>query len=270
MCAAAGAVAVGYGFTGAHPMAAVAAADLCATVIVFLFSLFFDNSSVYDPYWSVAPVAIVVYLACQSNAFPGARQVLVVALVLFWAMRLTWNWIMRWRGLGDEDWRYADFRPNRAYWAVSFAGFHLFPTIAVFAGCLPLVPVFLSASHAFGVIDVVAIAVACGSIIMEMKADKDLRMFRRKPRERGELLTNGIWNWCRHPNYFGEVAFWWGIGLFGIAADPSYWWALCGAMLITALFLFVSIPMMDRHMLKRYPGYQERMKKVPGFIPFVF
>jgi steroid 5-alpha reductase family enzyme len=182
-------------------------------------------------------------------------------------LRLTWNWLLRWQGLADEDWRYADFRSNRAYWAVSFAGFHFFPTIAVFAGCLPLVPVFLSASHAGGAVDVLAVIVTCGSIIMEMKADRDLRVFRRGPRSRGELLTSGIWGWCRHPNYFGEVAFWWGIGLFGLAANPGYWWTLSGAVIITALFLFISLPMMDRHMLKRYPAYQERVRSVSGFLP---
>jgi steroid 5-alpha reductase family enzyme len=196
------------------------------------------------------------------------RQVIVIALVCFWALRLTWNWLLRWQGLADEDWRYADFRSSRGYWAVSFAGFHFFPTVAVFAGCLPLVPVFLSAPHAAGVLDVLAVIVTCGSIIIEMKADRDLRDFRRRPREQGELLTNGIWNWCRHPNYFGEVAFWWGIGLFGLAADPGYWWTLSGAVVITALFLFISLPMMDRHMLKRYPAYQERINSVSGFLPF--
>lgn len=267
--AAAAACAFGAGAlcSGAHPLALAAAADAAATVTVFLFSVILDNSSVYDPYWSIAPMGIILYFAWQAPAFPDLRQVIVVALVCFWALRLTWNWLLRWQGLADEDWRYADFRSNRAYWAVSFAGFHFFPTIAVFAGCLPLVPVFLSAPHAAGVLDVLAVIVTCGSIIMEMKADKDLRVFRRKPREQGALLTNGIWSWCRHPNYFGEVAFWWGIGLFGLGADPLYWWTLSGAVIITALFLFVSLPMMDRHMLKRYPAYQERVKSVSGFLP---
>jgi steroid 5-alpha reductase family enzyme len=254
--------------SGAHPLAVAAAADVAATLVVFIFSVILDNSSVYDPYWSVAPIGIILYFAWQAPSSPDLRQGIVIALVCFWAIRLTWNWLLRWQGLKDEDWRYSDFRSNRAYWAVSFAGFHFFPTVAVFAGCLPLVPVFIS-SHAIGVIDALAVIVTCGSIIMEMKADRDLRLFRRKPREQGELLTNGIWSWCRHPNYFGEVAFWWGIGLFGLAANLAYWWTMSGALIITALFLFISLPMMDRHMLKRYPGYSMRIKTVPAFLPFV-
>jgi len=58
--------------------------------------------------------------------------------------------------------------------------------------------------------------VTCASIVLEMKADKDLRVFRSKHRSAPELLTEGIWSWCRHPNYLGEVIFWWGIGLLGL------------------------------------------------------
>jgi steroid 5-alpha reductase family enzyme len=264
--ACASACVAGRAFAGANPLVAAGAADLAATVTVFLASVLLDNSSVYDPFWSVAPAGIAVYFACQSNTFPAARQVLVLALVAVWAARLTWNWVLRWRGMGDEDWRYADFRSNRAYWAVSFAGFHLFPTVAVFAGCLPLAAVLLFPAHPPGIVDGCAFCVTCAGIAVEMKADKDLRVFRRRPRDRPALLTDGIWSWCRHPNYLGEVMFWWGIGLFGIAAGVR-WWTLAGAVLISALFLFISIPLMDGHMLKRYPEYRDRMKNVPGFLP---
>jgi steroid 5-alpha reductase family enzyme len=258
----------GHGFVGAGALLVIAAADLAATLAVFACSFFLDNSSVYDPYWSVAPMAIVAYLAWRSGNLTDPRRVALMCLVAFWALRLTWNWLLRWRGLGDEDWRYADFRPSRAYWVVSLAGFHLFPTVAVYVGCLPMAAVMLLPARHLGIFDGWALLVTCASIVLEMKADKDLRVFRRKRRSAPELLTEGIWSWCRHPNYLGEVMFWWGIGLFGIGAGASWWWSLCGATVITALFLFISIPLMDRHMLKRYPAYTERMKAVPGFFPF--
>ena len=33
-------------------------ADTAATVFTFVFSVLFRNASVYDPYWSVAPIVI--------------------------------------------------------------------------------------------------------------------------------------------------------------------------------------------------------------------
>ncbi len=267
LIAAVSACGTGLLFTGRHPLAVAALADITATAAVFLFSVILDNSSIYDPYWSVAPAGIAAYFLCQSPGFPSVRQVLLMLLVAWWAARLTGNWLLRWRGMGDEDWRYADFRFSRAYWLVSFAGFHVFPTIAVFAGCLPLVPALLSPSRSPGAWDAIALVVTVLGIIIEMKADSDLRIFRRRHPTTRELLTSGIWSWCRHPNYLGEVTFWWGIALFGISANPSWWWTAAGAGLITALFLFISAPMMDKHMSSRYPGYRERMKQVPGILP---
>lgn len=34
-------------------------ADVCATLVVWLFGIIFKNSSIYDPYWSVQPIVII-------------------------------------------------------------------------------------------------------------------------------------------------------------------------------------------------------------------
>ena len=80
-----------------HPFIAVAFADLSATLWVFLFSLMTNNSSMYDPYWSVAPLPIC-YLdtSIQNLVF---IQKLVILLIAVWALRLTLNWIMWWRNI---------------------------------------------------------------------------------------------------------------------------------------------------------------------------
>ncbi|NOX86944.1 MAG: hypothetical protein GXO86_13440, partial [Chlorobi bacterium] len=44
-----------------------ALANGVATVIVFIFSVKYNNSSVYDPYWSAAPVFIVFYWLLKSG-----------------------------------------------------------------------------------------------------------------------------------------------------------------------------------------------------------
>jgi hypothetical protein len=42
----------------ADPIAFAGAADVLATVVVFLGSMLWNNSSMYDPYWSVAPAVM--------------------------------------------------------------------------------------------------------------------------------------------------------------------------------------------------------------------
>jgi steroid 5-alpha reductase family enzyme len=255
---------------GAHPLGAVALADLAATLAVFAVSVAVDNSSVYDPYWSVAPIVIAPWIAAQPVAAdaPLARQALVIGLVTLWGLRLTYNWARGFDGLGHEDWRYVDLRrkTGRAYWLVSLFGLHTVPTVMVYLGCLSLYPA-LTSPRPLGPLDGLAAAVTLGAITVELVADEQLRAFRKERRE-GEILARGLWAFSRHPNYFGEVGFWWGLYLFAVAASPEAWWTGIGAVAITGLFTFVSIPMLDRRSAERRPAYAEHMKRVSALVPW--
>ncbi|HEV8324060.1 MAG TPA: DUF1295 domain-containing protein [Myxococcota bacterium] len=259
---------------GARLWVVLALADLAATIVVFGFSRAFDNSSVYDPYWSVAPMVIAPALALSpaGAAAPALRRALVVALVLAWGARLTYNWAHGWQGLQQEDWRYVDLRrtTGRAYWLVSLVGLHLMPTLSVYLGCLALLPALAAGGRSPGPLDAGAALLAAGALAMEAVADEQLRTFRRARPAAGETLAAGLWALCRHPNYLGEIGFWWGVFLFALAANPRAWWAVVGPLWITALFVFVSVPLMDRRALARRPGYAAHMARLPALLPRPF
>jgi steroid 5-alpha reductase family enzyme len=261
------ALAVAAPFSSAHPILVAAVADLAATVMVFAFSVLLDNSSVYDPYWSVAPPFVAAYWAAHGEL--GLRQIVLLALILAWAVRLTVNWARRWDGPTDEDFRYREIRgkTGRGYWPASFVSIHLMPTIWVFLGLLPLYPA-LAQRSSVGILDGLACLVTAGAIAIETIADQQLRRFLRSPREPGAVLASGLWARCRHPNYLGEVTFWWGLFLFGVAAEPNWAWSVIGPLSITALFVFVSVPWMDRHMLARHSDWAQHAKGLPALIPW--
>jgi len=256
---------------GLHPLWVVLVADVAGTVAIFAFSLAFGNSSFYDAYWSVVPPLVVVYLALVPAAASGdrARLLLVFTLVSLWAVRLTWNWARGWTGLAHEDWRYVDFRhkSGRAYWAVSFAGIHLFPTLQVLLACLPLYPAVVSA-RPVGWLDAVAALVTLTGIAFELVADNQLRRFVRSRPPRERILDTGIWAWSRHPNYFGEISFWWGVWLFGMAGAPRWWWTVLGPLAITLMFVFASLPMIETRMAERRAGWAEHVRRVPLLVPW--
>jgi steroid 5-alpha reductase family enzyme len=258
-------------FPDLHPLWVVAIADVAGTFVVFGFSFAFGNSSFYDAYWSVAPPVIATYLALVPEAAGGdrARLLLVVTLVMFWAVRLTWNWARGWTGLGHEDWRYQDLKQKsgRAYWGVSLGGIHLFPTAQVFLACLPLYPALVS-QKPMGWLDAVAAVVTLTGIAFELFADNQLRRFVRSKPPRGALLDTGLWAWSRHPNYFGEMSFWWGVFLFGLAADASWWWTVVGPLAITLMFRFASLPMIETRMAERREGWAEYVRRAPLVLPW--
>ncbi len=255
---------------GRDPILVALVADVVATAVVFAFSLALGNSSMYDPYWSVAPIPIVVYwaLAPGGAAAIPVRQAAVILLVTAWGVRLTANQMVRWHGLSDEDFRYADIRrkTGRFYWPASFLGIHLFPTALVFGGLLGAWPALSGPARPIGWLDSAGVVVTALAIAIETVADLQLRRFMSSPRERGATLDTGVWAWCRHPNYLGEIGFWWGLWILGFAARPT-WWAAIGPVAITALFAFASIPMKDRRMLENHPEYAERMRRVPALLP---
>ena len=255
------ALGTGWALHGQGPIFVAALADVVATIVVFAFSARHDNSSLYDPYWSVAPIPIAAYWASGAPSGPGLRAILVLVLVAVWGARLTANWVARWRGLDDEDFRYSEIRrrTGRLYWPASLVSIHLLPTAWVFLGLLATWPALATEGRPPGALDVFALGVTAAGIAIETVSDRQLRRFLRSRRDPTAVLETGLWRLSRHPNYFGEITFWWGLWLFGMAADPGCAWSAIGPVSITLLFVLVSIPWMDRRMLSRHAGWAARM-----------
>ena len=236
-------------------------ADLVATLVIFGFSIAFRNSSFYDAYWSVVPLPIAWYWALHPElvGVNPIRLGIVIFLLALWGARLTWNWTRGWKGLDHEDWRYVDIKAKTGafYWPASFIGIHLLPTLWVFLALLPVYVVMVRGLEPFGYTDILALLVALGAIWLEARADKELLRFRASQPGPEEFLKTGVWSWSRHPNYLGEMGFWWGLWLFGFAADASWWWTVVGPVGITLMFIFVSLPMIETRMSERRPAYAE-------------
>ncbi|MBW2462800.1 MAG: DUF1295 domain-containing protein [Deltaproteobacteria bacterium] len=263
------ALGVGLLLAGHDPWLRLGAADVVATLVVFAFSVGFSNSSLYDPYWSVAPPVLAMgWLALEGNAVT-VRQALAFALIFIWGARLTYSFFRGWPGLSHEDWRYRDLRERTggAYWLVSFLGIHFFPTALTFGGTVAYFAAARGPAE-LNVIDGVAAATTALGIWLETTADRQLRDYGQRKPDAGAILKTGLWAHSRHPNYLGELLFWWGIALFAVAAGASLPYAVGGAAAITLLFVFVSIPMIERRMSARRAGWAEHSRRVPVLIPW--
>jgi steroid 5-alpha reductase family enzyme len=258
-----------------HPVTVAFVADLVATVVVFALSVVLANASLYDPYWSVAPPVIAIAWATVAPDGIGAgargRQVVVLVLVFIWAVRLTGNWAIGWHGFTQEDWRYVMLRENTdgrlPWWLVNFVGIQLVPTLVVFVGMLPLWPALGASTRSFNVLDVLAIVVTATAIVVETVADNQMRAFTRNPANRGRTIDVGLWSRSRHPNYLGEISMWCGLWLFGLAADPTWWWTVAGPVVMVLLFETASIPMMEERSVQRRPEYADYQRRVPRLLP---
>lgn len=245
----------------------LAAADLAATVFIFMCSFVFNNSSMYDPYWSVKPAVIASGYAFLFG-LESIAAIALFSLMMLYNLRLTSNFFRDWPGLKHEDWRYRDFREQfpKAYWLVSFSGIHLFPTVMVYLSCIPLY-YGMKESFEMNWIGWMGILITIAAILIAFVADEQMRNFRNNPANKGKNMHEGLWKHSRHPNYFGEILTWWGIYLVALNASSNYWWTGAGALAITLMFAFVSIPLMDERSMKRRPNFSDHMKVTRAILP---
>ena len=54
---------------------------------------------------------------------------------------------------------------------------------------------------------------------------------------------------------------WWGVFLMLFSARPDLWYTGLGAAANTLLFLFISIPLMEKRLLQRRPDYAEYRRR---------
>ncbi len=249
----------------------IAIGDFVATVIIFISSMIVKNSSMYDPYWSVLPILILGYiLIVDALPFQHIRVILLFVIVVYWGVRLTANWLKTWPGLLHEDWRYIKLSNDSGmfYWPVSFLGIHLFPTILVFMGCLPFIPI-LASEDPIKWTDFIGFFISIIAIEIERRADNQLRQFKSDANpSKGKVCDIGLWKYSRHPNYFGEITFWGGIFVmaYGLNTSENLIYGI-GFLSMIILFIFISIPMMEKRQILK-EGYAAYRQQVSMLIPW--
>ena len=244
----------------------VFAADVAATVFLFLVSLPLENASVYDPYWSVAPV-VILPLAMREFGVWNAGTITLLCCVTYWGIRLTANWAYTFRGYDHQDWRYTMLREKSGafYPLVSLFGIMLFPTLVVFLCLLPALHYIQ-----FGGINLVTLlgfALCVSAATLQLIADVQLHRFQRQAQNRGQIIRHGVWRHARHPNYLGEILMWWGVFTVLISVRPSLWVLGIGALTNTLMFLLISIPMAESRMAGYKEGFDRYVKETNRLLP---
>lgn len=238
-------------------------ADCIATVFVYLFSNAFNNASVYDPYWSVQPIVIAGVFALFYNMTPAT--ILLLISIVYWGVRLTFNWAYCFGGLNHQDWRYTMLREKngKIYPLLNFAGIHMMPTLIVYLCTLPAV-FAIREEHSANIGSIAGAVICIGAATLQLFADTQMQKY-RKSGEHG-LIRTGLWRNARHPNYLGEILMWWGVAIQAVSVMPARWWLIAGALANTIMFFTVSIPMADKRQSAK-PGYAEYKAATRSLLP---
>jgi steroid 5-alpha reductase family enzyme len=235
---------------------------------IFGLALWLKDNSIVDVAYGLAFVltcsaAFLVY----GDGHP--RQWLVVSLITIWGLRLACHIFLRKQGEG-EDFRYRQWREewgDTFIWR-SFLQIFMLQGAVIFLVALPALLVIASPGEKLGAFDGAGLLVWLIGFSFEAIGDWQLLAFKRKPENQGKIIQSGLWNYTRHPNYFGEALLWW--GLFLIALEVPYGAvAVLSPLLIDFLLLKVSgIPMLEAK-YQNNPEFSAYKERTNAFFPWL-
>ncbi|KAJ9076069.1 hypothetical protein DSO57_1029719 [Entomophthora muscae] len=178
----------------------------------------------------------------------SSRQALMTLAVVAWGIRIAGYLLYRILKTEKDD-RFDKIRGN----FFRFLRFWIMQMLWVWLVSLPLTLVNSSIEgqeESFGrATDKLGLAMAIFGLAVETVAD--FQKFRASTDRNNKLfyMTSGLWYYSRHPNYFGEITFWWGIFLSSLGSFPNsiLLLGLLSPLVTMGLLLFLSgIPLSER------------------------
>jgi steroid 5-alpha reductase family enzyme len=248
---------------------------LISYILLFLFSLKIRDNSIVDVFWGFGFVLIAVISFLGSDR--ALSQIAVTTLVCLWGARIVSHIWLRKLKERKEDARYAKWREEWGsgwYFVVrSFFQVYMLQMILMLVVATAILVVNFSKQNppsplSQGGIEqiflIIGVLIALLWLIFETIADRQLVEF-VKVKKPGEIFTTWLYRYSRHPNYFGESIFWFGISLIAL---PYSYWGLVSFFFITILLLFVSgVPIQEARYAGR-PNWEEYKKKTSVFVPW--
>ena len=241
---------------------------------VVVVAFFRENNSIMDIAYGAGFVLIAWSLAVMWPEWTD-RQMIILACVTVWGVRLATRILLKNWGK-PEDFRYQAWRTEWKKKGMLYFFFRSLGQIYLLQGAVVLIvslPVMIAFSSHEARMSVewynwLGLGVWGVGFLFELVGDWQLDRFIRKPENKGQIMTSGLWKYTRHPNYFGEATMWWGIFLV-ILGLPFSHLAILSPILITFLLTQVSgIPMLEKHWAGR-PDWEIYKAKTSAFFPWL-
>ena len=238
---------------------------LSLAVAVWLLSLKLRDVSIVDSLWSVFFIVFTLLFAWRMRS-DAVESFVLIALIVAWGLRLSIYITVRNHGKG-EDRRYQAIRarnqPNFGFKSL----YLVFILQAVLAAVvvLPVVPI-LNEMRVANLVTYAGFAIAAFGAAFETIADAQMARYKATRSAQDTVMDRGLWRYSRHPNYFGEAVFWWGIWL--ASASMCGTWTVFSPLLMTWLLTRVSgVPLLEADLRQRSAAYREYLTKTPRFVP---
>lgn len=230
----------------------------------FVASIFLKRNDIADSMWGIGFLIIAIYTFVQGSQ--SIVSYIVTGCVLLWSLRLSLHIYSRNKNK-TEDYRYKAWREAWGKWFYirSYLQVFLLQGVLMTLISFPVIAINTYAQE-LAWFHLVGVAVFLIGLFFESVGDWQLKQFIAKPENKGRIMQTGLWQYTRHPNYFGEVTLWWGVWIMSLGTLVGLWMVV-GPLTITILILGVSgVPMLERKM-RENPDFDEYRKRVSVFFP---
>ena len=235
--------------------------------ICFIPSWFLHSERFFDLVGSATylTVAVVSLLAIPKI---DTRSVLLGLMICLWGLRLGTFLFARVQAVG-HDARFNLIKHKFAWFLMTWTVQGLWVLITSSAA---LAAITSSKRSDFGIIGIIGIILWLTGFVIEIVADEQKRKFKLDPSQQNSFITDGLWSWSQHPNYFGEIVLWIGVSLVALPGLSSWQ----HFTLISPVFVFIlltrisGLPMLNSAARKRWgddPEFLAYKKSTPVLIP---
>jgi steroid 5-alpha reductase family enzyme len=241
----------------------------CIAFIVqwFLFipAYVFQTERYFDLAGSVTYISLVLAALYLSGA-GDPRALIIGGLVIIWACRLG-TFLFRRVSADGEDRRFRSIKPDFLQYLMTWTLQGLWVSVTLAAG---LAAMTASEHEPIGLMGSIGISLWVFGFVVEVVADNQKLKFRRE--QPGDFITGGLWQYSRHPNYFGEIVLWLGIAILAVPVLQGWQYAT----LISPVFVFFlltkisGVRMLEFRANKRWgedPEYQIYRSNTPVLVP---
>jgi steroid 5-alpha reductase family enzyme len=248
-----------------HPLEIALGVWAASCAFAWIASLVTKDTSWVDREWSLVPIAYVWIFALAAD-LKSARLVLMALLVTAWGARLTFNFARKGGYSGVEDYRWVVLRSKMspaAFQLFNLGFIVLYQNALLLLISLPALTAYEHRSTPLGPVDLLLAAAFLAALLGETIADQqqwDFQQWKRAELAAGRscepgFITDGLFRFSRHPNFFFEQLQWWlFFGLGAAAAGTVFVWTGFGALLLSGLFLG-STRFTEQISASKYPAY---------------
>lgn len=243
---------------------------LVLLILVYLLGMFIavqikKDNSIGNFTWGGGVLLITLYTFLYGAKVQ--RSILVTTMVCLWALRLITYIYSRYKKGADP--RFIEWQKQWGRYSLLISFWWIFIMNGALLMIMSMPSIVINMSTVAGLywLDFIGVCIWIIGFLCESIADYQLFVFMKNSANKGKIMTQGLWHYSRHPNYFGEIVMWWGIYCLAFSV-PNGPFSIIAPLTITILLLFFTgVPMLER-VFKDNPDYQEYKKHTSMIIPW--